>query len=234
MIKKIGSFFITLLLSVIILNAQTAEEIINKSIDALGGLEKYQNIKSIYVNAEVNTMGFSIPISITQKGESFYIEQNMMGQLMKIGYDGTDGWMINPMTGSTEPQKVEEEMLAQFRQQNEITKNPVLKIKEQGSNFEMLGIEKVGDDKSYKIKTKNKDNEERIIFINSKDYLPVKLVTETGEQKGEVLIKDYKNVSGMMMFHLIELKSEGQSVSFKFHEIKINPEVDDKIFKMPK
>ncbi|MCX7737711.1 MAG: outer membrane lipoprotein-sorting protein [Candidatus Kapabacteria bacterium] len=233
MFKKLSYLFFCLIAATLFLKAQTAEEIINKSIAAVGGTEKYQNLKSIFVNAEVNSMGFTIPISITQKGKSFYIEQSIMGQVMKIGYDGTEGWMVNPMGGSSEPQKMDEAQLEQFKQQNDITKNPVLKFKEEGNKFELMGIEKVDDVKAYKIKTTNKDNEERILFINSSNYLPIKLVTERGEEQGEVLIKDYKDIGGIMMFHLIEVKSQGQDISFKFNEIKLNPEVDDKIFKMP-
>jgi len=233
MMKKTAFLLICLFISSTFIYAQTADEIINKSINALGGLEKYQNLKSIYVDAEVNSMGFTIPITITQKGKSFYIEQNLMGQLMKVGYDGNDGWIVNPMSGNTEPQKMDETMLEQFKQQNDLTKNPLLKFKEQGNSFELLGIEKVDNVKAYKIKTITKENEERILFISSDNYLPVKLVTEKGEEQGEVLIKDYKNLDGIMMFHAIEVKSQGQNVSFKFNEIKLNPEVDDKIFKMP-
>lgn len=233
MFKKLSYLFFCLIATSLILKAQTAEEIINKSIAALGGTEKYQNLKSIFVNAEINSMGFTIPISITQKGKSFYIEQSIMGQIMKIGYNGTEGWMVNPMSGSSEPQKMDEAQLEQFKQQNDITKNPVLKFKEEGNKFELMGIEKVDDVKAYKIKTTNKDIEERILFINSSNYLPIKLVTESGEEKGEVLIKDYKDIGGIMMFHLIEVKSQGQDISFKFNEIKLNPEVDDNIFKMP-
>lgn len=231
--KKFAYLLICMFFSFTIMNAQTADEVINKSITALGGLENYQNLKSIFVSAEVNSMGFTIPISISQKGKSFYIEQNLMGQIMKIGFDGNEGWMINPMTGSTDPQELNNEMLDQFKQQNEITKNPVLKFKEEGTNFELLGIEKVDDVKAYKIKAVNKDSEERILFISTSDFLPIKLITEKGEQKGEVIIKDYKDLGGIMMFHLIEVKSDAQMVSFKFNEIKLNPEIDDNLFKRP-
>ncbi len=233
MLKKLAYLLICLFLTSAYSNAQTVDEIINKSIKALGGLEAYQNLKSIYVNAEVNSMGFTIPISITQKGKSFFIEQSLMGQVMKIGYDGTDGWMINPMSGSSEPQKIDSTQLEQFRQQNDITKNPVLKFKEEGSNFELLGIEKVEDVKAYKIKSISKENDEKILFINSENYLPIKLVSLKGEETGEVLLKDYKDIGGMKMFHLIEGKGQGQNITFKFNEIKVNPEIDDTIFKMP-
>lgn len=233
MMKKTALMLISLFLLSTFGYAQTADEIINKSIDALGGLEKYQNLKSIYVNAEVNSMGFTIPISITQKGKSFYIEQNLMGQLMKIGYDGTEGWMVNPMSGSTEPQKMDEAMLEQFKNQNELTKNPLVKFKEQGNSFELLGIEKVDTIKAYKLKTITKENEERILYISSDKYLPIKLVTKKGEEQGEVLIKDYKNIDGIMMFHAIEVNGLGQNLSFKFNEIKLNSDIDDNIFKMP-
>jgi len=42
--------------------AQTADEIINKNIAAMGGMEKLNSIKSIYEEDSINAGGVKIPL----------------------------------------------------------------------------------------------------------------------------------------------------------------------------
>ena len=61
-----GILAITLLLSIQTIKAQTAEEVVNKNIEAMGGKEKLLSIKTIKMEGAMNSMGQEVAIEITK------------------------------------------------------------------------------------------------------------------------------------------------------------------------
>ena len=65
---KITKFYVLLLTAVSLsfaAKAQTADDIIGKYVDAIGGKDKLAQIKSVYTEATVNVMGSDNPASTT-------------------------------------------------------------------------------------------------------------------------------------------------------------------------
>ncbi|HTB31375.1 MAG TPA: hypothetical protein VK808_05070, partial [Bacteroidia bacterium] len=68
------------------MHAQTADDIINKNIAAMGGLDKLNSIKSIYMEDSNNVQGMKIPVKIWQV--------NQKSQRVEFSFSGMTGFEI--------------------------------------------------------------------------------------------------------------------------------------------
>src|SRR5689334_8472883 len=102
------SFRIALLaasmLSVVSLQAQTVDEIINKYFEALGGKEKVASINTVYMEFDADMNGSaSSGISWVVNNKAMKTEMDFMGQHAIQCYTDTSGWSIMPFNGQTAP-----------------------------------------------------------------------------------------------------------------------------------
>src|SRR5580692_6961054 len=90
-----------------ILVAQTADEIINKNIAAMGGLAKLNSINSVYQEDSINAGGmkFGVKMWMVNK-KSQRVEFTLMGmtgfQIQRID----SGWSFMPFQGQTTPEPI--------------------------------------------------------------------------------------------------------------------------------
>src|SRR6187399_2595497 len=82
------------------LQAQTADEIVNKHITAIGGKDVINKIKSQVVYSELSVMGSTLTsISTTLVGKGFKNVADFNGQEIIQCVTPTGGWMVNPLAG---------------------------------------------------------------------------------------------------------------------------------------
>src|ERR1700743_3174564 len=91
---------ILLLLFSITLRAQTAEEIVAKHFEALGGKEKLQTINSLYVQTVTTFNGAEVDMKTWKVYDRLYRQEVAMpmGSAVIIATP-RQGWASNPMTG---------------------------------------------------------------------------------------------------------------------------------------
>src|SRR5262245_12047596 len=108
----IFGMFILALVFVQFAQAQTADEVVNKYIDALGGKEKLSSLKSVRLTGNMNVQGNDIGITVTKL--------HMKGMRMDISVMGTDNYQIvtpgkgvsfMPIQGMASPTDMSEEQV---------------------------------------------------------------------------------------------------------------------------
>ncbi len=238
MTKRLLTIAIMIFAFTAISYSQTVDDIIGKSMQAAGGEAKFSTVKTMKMTGSMDMMGMNMPFTIYNKKPAFRMEQEVMGQKMISAYNGKTGWMISPMSGSTEPQEIPEEMLNSVKQQANFGQNPITSMKENGITATLIGKEKADGVDAYKIKMVGKDNSESFLFIDASKYLPIKMTNQAevmGQKKDiEMFFKDYKSFDGITMATAIEMKTEGQVITIKFEKVEANIPVDDALFEMPK
>ena len=96
------------------LNAQTADEIIGKYITAIGGKDKWSQVKSMKVNGYIEVQG--IKINFTQQavhGTGVRVDAEFQGQKIIDITTPTMGWSQNPFGGKSTLQPISGEELQQ-------------------------------------------------------------------------------------------------------------------------
>src|SRR4051812_13580589 len=84
--------------------AQSADDIINKHVEAVGGKDLLSKISSLYMEVSTQVMGNQMTGTVTVlNGKGFKSESSVNGQTIIQCITDTAGWMVNPMAGITQP-----------------------------------------------------------------------------------------------------------------------------------
>ena len=156
--------------------AITVDELIQKNIDARGGIEKLRAIKTMRLTGKQSAGGFETPFSITQSiPNKMRIEATVQGKIFVIGYDGTIAWVINPFAGSSLPERMADKDAEDTKEQADIL-GPLIDSKEKGYTIEYAGEEDMEGTKVHKLKLTNKEKQISYIYLDAETGIDLKRV----------------------------------------------------------
>jgi outer membrane lipoprotein-sorting protein len=226
-------------LSVFSLHAQTADEIINKHIEALGGKEKLAGIKTVYTEYDLEVMGQQMAgATWVINGKAYKNEVNFGGQKIVQCFTEQGGWGINPMMGQTSAALPEDQVKAGKAQMD--AGGPLFNYAAKGNTVELAGKDSVGAALAYKLKLKTKDGVESFFWIDPATYYVLKSSVKTNMQGSEmetiIAFSNYKKTDyGFVMPTTTEISlSQGLVMNITSKKTEINKDVDMKLFEMPK
>lgn len=217
--------------------AMDVDELIAKHLEASGGKDKLESVQSAKVTGKFLTQGMEFPFSMTQKRPNLLrIEAEVMGMSMIQAFDGENGWSINPMMGSTDPQPMGEFENKSFKMQADM--EGIMAFKDKGYKMEYLGEEEVEGTPCYKMRVDTNDDIVIDFFFDKEYFLIVKQAT-TVTMDGNVIESqtypsDYQDVNGLIIPFAIETRmGDVVANNIVFEKVEHNIEVDDAIFAMP-
>lgn len=218
----------------------TAEDIVNKNIEARGGEKLLGDIKSIQAEIELMIMGMNVPLKISSVlPDKYRTDLNMMGQDLVTIVNGDEGWMIQGgEVMDLPPDQIENAKLQVDNQLLGSLSHSLIGYKEKGITLELLGEEEVEGVMTFKVKVTNADETSLVNYYDKNTFLEVKTISEDNMMgqvvKLEIIYKDNKKFDGIMMPQLVEMYSEGQKqLTMEFKSIKINGNIDDSLFQKP-
>lgn len=218
--------------------AQTVDEVIAKSLEARGGLDKLKAIQAIRMTGKMSMGPMELPMVIERKRPaSFRADITVQGTLAVQAYDGTTAWGIPPM-GTGQAQALPAEAAKEMADQADMD-GPLVDYKAKGHQVELLGKEKVEGSDAYKLKVTKKDGGVEYWFLDAKSYLPVRVEAKRTirgtEIEGETTIGDYKEAGGVLWPYSIQNAEKGrpEKQSMTVERIEVNPALDDARFRMP-
>jgi len=220
--------------------AQTADDVIAKNNDAKGGLARQKAVKSVRMTGRMIVgPGIEAPIVLEMKRpKSMRIDIAIQGMTITQAYDGTVGWMLNPLSGRTDPEPLPSEAMKAVEEQADID-GPLIDYKAKGNTVELLGKEKAEGTECYKLKVTLKNGDVRTLFIDAESYLEVKIETRTmvrgTEQLGDIIYGDWKEVGGILMAHSVDAGQPGAQMRQKMtiDKIELDVPIDNARFTMP-
>ncbi|HTS43378.1 MAG TPA: hypothetical protein VMH01_03205 [Puia sp.] len=237
---KFASLFLMAMTGVVVLHAQTVDEIINKYIDAIGGKDKLNSMKTVYVESSVEVMGNEAPsTTYIIFGKGLKSETDFGGQKIIQCVTDHGGWMINPMMGQTSAQELPADQLkgsaAQFT-----AGGVLLDYAAKGSKAELQGKEDVNGVSAYKILVTTKDSAVQTYYIDPTTYYILKTVT-TVVANGQsvettVTFSNYQKTDFGYVVPMVQQISlpQGFTVNITNKKVEVNKDIDPKIFDMPK
>ena len=215
-------------------NAQTADEVIDKHIEALGGKEKLGLLKTVRMETNLSVQGMDIPVIQTKV--------HNVGQrtdISAMGMDGyvittlTEGWTYMPFMGQTAAEAMPAEQVKEGLDELDLT-GYLLGYKEKGNTVELVGKDTVDGAACFKLKVTNKIGKDRTLFIDSKNYYIIRTVAKAivmgQEQEVTIIFGDYKKTEDGYVFPYAIGGAFGQG-DMTVTKIEVNKPVDEKIFK---
>lgn len=218
--------------------AQTVDEVIAKSLEARGGLDKLKAIQSIRMVATISMGPMELPMVIEKKRPgSFRADATVQGTVVVQAYDGATAWGISPM-GRGQPEPMPAEAAKEMVEQADMD-GPLVDYKAKGHMVELVGKEKVEGRDAYKLKITRKGGDVEYHFLDAGSYLPVRVEARRTirgtEIEGESALGDYKDAGGFLWPYSIQNGAKGRPEKQRLvvEKIEINPVIDDARFKMP-
>lgn len=229
---QMGIFAVAAIMSIQLAKAQTADEIINKYVAALGGKEKLMTLKSVKKVGGLNVQGTDVSVTTTVLqgvGSRNDISVPGMGEGFQI-VNATKGWDFMPFMGQASPEEISADKLKASQGLLDL-QGVLFNYKEKGSQVELSGKENVEGAEAYKLKLTNKMGVVSTLFIDTKTNYLVRTITlsktTNGDENVEVTYSDFKKNDEGYLFPFSQAIDRGTIV---FSAIETNKPVDEKIF----
>src|SRR5690349_3542078 len=90
----------------------TADQIVQKQTEALGGLNQLKAIQNVKATGKASLMGGQLEAPVVMQAKrptSVRMEMDIQGKSFVQAFDGSTSWTVNPFGPSAEPQKSNDE-----------------------------------------------------------------------------------------------------------------------------
>lgn len=229
-----------------IASSQTADELIEKSIAAMGGRAAFDKIKTRVMTGAItlNTPGGDLPGTIEiQNARPNKTRTLIKADLSQFGagmleidqrFDGQNGYVLNVMQGNRE---ITGNQLENMR--NTGFPHPFLSYKELGFTAKLQGKEKIGTGEAYVVVMEPKTGSTVRQFIDAETLLPVRSVVRVNVPELNADIEQttdlsaYRDVDGVKLAFKLTSSSSAQSFTVDLTKVEHNVAVDDKVFVKP-
>ena len=234
--KLFGSFLISLIF-ISASYSQTVDEILAEHYAATGQ-EKLLATNTLMMKGKIVQQQFEIPFTSFQKRPmNFRSEAEFQGMKILSGFDGTKGWSVNPMMGSTDPQPMTEEQIDRMKIQADYD-GLFYNYKEKGYTVEFTGKETVDDIETFVLKLTRPNGDVVTSYIDAENYVLLKskskMKIQGVETETEVIFSNYKYVNEILNPFSMETKMNGQTaMQMTFDEISYDVDMPDSMFQMP-
>lgn len=200
----------------------TAETVINKYINAIGGRKALEAVRTVKIEAGAEMQGMQLGLEVkkTTKYQSSIVVSMGGNPMQTVIFDGEKGFM------SGQGQRMDYTV-----DQNKAAKNDAVPFSELGAKDAKLERVEDVDGKSVYVISLGEDQE---AFYDKESGLKIKEVTTT-EMNGQkiataIFYEDYQEVNGIK-FPFTVIQSAGpQELTFKVTKVTINEDVADSDF----
>ena len=219
-------------------SAQTADELIQKYIEARGGAARLAAITSVRMVRTYGTFGANIPVSITKKRGGLYrSDQALQGRPTVVrGLDASGAWESVNGTVTRRPADQEQEL----RELDGDFDGFLVDYKAKGHIVEYVGREKAGGIDTHKLKVTLKSGATRHVYLDAMTYLERKqegtMTLPDGKVPVILTFGDWRDVEGVKFPFAIDeerVSFPPQTFAIYTERIELNPTVDEAMFAMP-
>lgn len=212
--------------------AQTADEVINKHIMAIGGVEAWKKVNSVKLEGVLVVNGAEVNVTQTiLHGKGNRQDISVMGMNGYVIIAPTAGWTFLPFQGQQAPEAMTAENLAESQEELD-AQGVLIDYPAKGHTVEYLGKEDIEGTECYKLKVNKKSGTPETMFIDIKtNYLIRNITIRKADGKEEVITTNFSNYEklpeGIVVAKSITLSIGELNIS----KITINGPVDESIFK---
>jgi len=227
-------FILTGLIVMSVVSAQSLEDIVNK-YTAANKLDKMSGLKTLKLTGKMSMMGMEMPMEIWMKNPNkIKSVTNISGQEMVQAFNGEKGFMINPMTGSSEPVEMTPDQVQQVTRSN-MFQNEIMGYLKDGK-LALDGEESVNGNPAFKLKATIQEGIVTNLFIDKTTFLLVKSVINTTQQGMPITVEsypsEYTETNGVMLPMKTTTSASGMEFVMTFTKVEVDIPMEDSIFNL--
>lgn len=220
--------------------AQTVEELVNKNIQAKGGIDKIKAIKTVRMTGKLNAGGGFTAAQTQENQRPNQVREtfSLQGMTAVTAYDGATGWQIQPFGGKKDPELMGEDDLKDLLLDADFD-GPLVDYKEKGNTVEFLGHDVVDGDDALRLKVTLKDGDIIYYYLDPDTYLEIRKEVQEfirGSVRESVTeMGSYKPVAGVMYPFSIAQGSKANPAqqTTTIEKIEVNVPINPADFAVP-
>lgn len=220
---------------------QTAEQIVDKSIEVRGGQEAWAKIATIIWVGHLESQRSpvpSLPFRLEEKrsGKSRFEITEPSQRSVRV-FDGTSGWKMKfGQDGRPEIKQFTAQEVKYARAAPGL-EGPLLDYRSRGSTIALEGDEDLDGRKAYRIAVTSSGREPLTVWIDAESFLEVRYdrtAYSTSGTHGTVSMRvlEYKEVEGLAVPAVIEIfgAAGGKPDRMVIERVALNPDIDEHEF----
>lgn len=233
-----GALFVLTSLTMGTIQAQTADDIVTKYVDALGGKKILSTIKTLYVESSIDVMGNEAPCTTyIIGGKGYKNELDFNGTKIVQCITDKGGWALNPMAGNASATPIPDDQVKASQTQLQIG-GPLYDYAAKGNKVELIGKDTSGGATAYKLKLTT-GSVDITYYIDAATYHINKAVSKFSVQGQEIestaSFSDYRKTNfGYTMAYSQKVELPQMTLTITNKKVEVNKDIDPAIFDMPK
>ncbi len=256
----------------------SASQIVDKNVAARGGLQAWRAVETMSLTGKLGVGGnrratLTVPdpsrgsarqvvsprpleevqlpfVMDLKRPRKMRFELLFNGQTAIQVYDGANGWKLRPFLNRrvVEPYSPDETKIASMQADLD---GPLVDYAAKGTRVELVGMEKVEDRDTYKLKLTMKNGQAIHVWIDAETFLETKIEGQPRRLDGtyhpvEVYFRDFRTVNGLQIPFVLETKvlPVGKNAlglkdtpvpveKINIEKVTVNPNLSDSLFSKP-
>lgn len=212
--------------------AQTAEEIVKKNIEAIGGADAWKKVNTVRQEGTMTVQGAEVSVAlIAVNGKGVRQDISVMGMTGYQIVTPSAGWSFMPFQGQQKPEALTEEQLKESIDDLDI-QGKLIDYSKKGHTVELLGKDDVEGTECFKLKITSKTGNVETIFVDPKSYLVVRSISKrkaNGQEQD--VTTDYSNYQKLPEGIVIPMSVTLGFGELKITKVEVNKAIDEAIFK---
>jgi hypothetical protein len=220
-------------------SALSAAQIVDKNVAARGGLQAWRGVQALTYTGKLGVGGNQrqpLPVTVpgrkvnpltlapSRRAEEVQLpfvmelarprklrfELQFRGQTALQVFDGANGWKLRPYLNRLEVEPYTPEEMNVASMQADLD-GYLVDYAAKGTKVELVGMDKVEDRNTYKVKLTMKDGKSLQVWIDAQTFLEAKVEGTPRRLDGvyhpvEIYYRDYRPVNGLQIPFLLETK----------------------------
>jgi hypothetical protein len=221
----------------------TADEIIARHLEALGGIERLKAIRTLRRSGRVVVPDLAAEIAYTEtrmRPASIRRDEILQGLDQITAFDGRNGWRVRPFEGQKDPERMSTDEARGVRLAADID-SPLFDYRVKGHSVEYLGQEDLDGSSTYKLRVNLAWGGEATYWIDTDTLMVLRQrdrqKVRGTEQVTDTDFSDYEKIKGVWIPMTEEQGPQDSDSSHKrtiiYVKAEANAPVNPAIFAFP-
>jgi hypothetical protein len=217
------------------------DEIIDSNIEARGGQERIQALRSFRAVGTATASGGRVAKVVYEmkRGGFFRLEFSSQGLTSVFAHDENGNWEVDPLEGQFDPRRTSPETTSAMGVGERDIEGHFVDWREKGHTVELLGRESLAGGEAFKLKTTLEDGMVRHDYIDVTSRHIVRSEIPRIIRGREVVLvdtfSDFREADGLVVPYHIEMavQERPEVITVAVDSVELDPELDDARFQFP-